>query len=84
MMTPMAETVRIERAAHTALVEIARSLDTSLTDALSLAIAAYRRQVFIEEVNAGYAAMRSDPRVWAEEMRERETWDQTSNDGLEG
>ena len=46
-------------------------------------IEAYRPQLLIEQVNAGYAALRADPEAWAEELRERELWDQTNLDGLE-
>lgn len=78
----MAETVRIEPAAYAALNEIANIRGTSRTEALSAAVEAYRMQLFIEQVNAGYAAMRADPEAWAEELREREAWDQTNLDGL--
>ena len=78
----MAEAVRIDPGAYMSLTEISRILGTSRTEALSSAIEAYRRQLFIEQVNAGYAALRADPEAWAEELYERELWDQANLDGL--
>src|SRR5262249_11872291 len=43
----MAETVRIDPAAHATLTEIARAKHIPLTEALSRAVEAYRRQVFL-------------------------------------
>ncbi len=46
------------------------------------AIEQYRRQRFLEELNAGFAALRNDPEAWKEELEEREEWDRTLADGL--
>jgi hypothetical protein len=78
----MADTVRIEPAAHSALTEIARAKRLSLTEALSRAIETYRRQVFLEGVAEDFAALRQDAKAWREERAEREAWDTTSKDGL--
>jgi hypothetical protein len=79
----MAETVRIEPAAHAALREIARDGHMSLTEALTRAVEAYRRQMFLAGVASDFAALRADEGAWAEERAERALWDQTSADGLE-
>lgn len=50
---------------------------------LNEAIDSYRRQKFLEEANAAFAALRSDPEAWGEEQQEREIWDRTIEDGLE-
>jgi hypothetical protein len=80
----MAETVRIDPEAHAALSEIARAKHLSLTDALSQAVEAYRREVFLQAMAAGFAALRDDPKAWAEEEAERSVWETTNADGLEG
>src|SRR5262245_22589189 len=36
-----------------------------------------------EAVEAGYAAMRADPKAWAELEAERQLWDATQMDGLD-
>ena len=82
-MVDMAETVRIDPAAHAALAEIARAKHIPLTEALSRAVELYRREVFLEGVASDFAALRSDRRAWRGELVEREAWDTTSADGLE-
>ena len=80
---PMAETVRIDPTAHATLAEIARAKHIPLTEALSRAVEAYRREVFLEAVSSGFEALREDPEAWAEEQTERAPWEATSADGLE-
>jgi hypothetical protein len=48
------------------------------------AIEQYWRDRFLDEVNAAYAALRSDPKAWKEEEAERALWDRTLADGLRG
>jgi len=79
----MAETVRIDPAAHAALAEIARAKQLSLTEALSQAVESYRRELFLEGLASDFAALRADVDAWADEQVEREAWDITSGDGLE-
>jgi hypothetical protein len=79
----MAETVRIDPAAHLALAEIARAKHLSLTEALSRAVELYRREVFLEGVASDFAALRADADTWADEQAERSAWDATNADGLD-
>jgi hypothetical protein len=44
---------------------------------LEKAIERYRRQKFLEEVNASYAALKANRKEWREEIAERELWDRT-------
>ncbi len=77
----MAETVRIDPASHAALAEIAKAKAIPLAEALRRAVELLRRELFFEQMNAGYAALRADPDAWAEEQREVAAWDATSSDG---
>ena len=43
----------------------------------------YRRKMFLDALNLGYAALRADPEAWAEFESERNAWDATLMDGLE-
>jgi hypothetical protein len=79
----MALNVRIDAEAHARLVEVARAQHIPLTEALSRAIAAYRREQLIAQMSADYAAMRADPHEWAAEQAERAAWEPTAGDGLE-
>lgn len=49
---------------------------------LRSALEVYRRQRFLDEVNAGYAELRRDRRSWEEWTTERDLWDRTLGDGL--
>jgi len=51
---------------------------------LDLAIEGYRRQRFLQEANAAYASLRSNPKAWKAELNERREWDATMADGQEG
>lgn len=43
-----------------------------------------RRQQFLDQMNQAYRALRQDPDAWREELKEREDWEDTSDDGLGG
>lgn len=79
----MAETVRIDPAAHAALVEIARAKHLTLTEALSRAVESYRREVLIQAMDADYGELRADSEALEEELAERAAWESTNADGLE-
>ena len=50
---------------------------------LDKAVEAYRRRLFLTELNNAYAALREDPEAWAEVEKDRSVWDASLNDGLE-
>jgi hypothetical protein len=79
----MAATVRIDPAAHASLARIAKAKRLTLSEALSRAIEAYRREMMIQAMDADYAHLRANPAAWAEELAERSLWDATNTDGLE-
>ena len=56
----------------------------SMPKVLDNAIEAYRRQKFLEQANAAYRALKSNAKSWKEERAEREAWNATLADGLEG
>ena len=47
------------------------------------AIEHYRRDKFLDEVNAAYARLQSDPVAWKGELDERQVFEGTLMDGLE-
>lgn len=57
------------------LAEIARAKHIPLTEALSRAIEAHRREVFLEAVASGFEALHEDPDAWAEEQAEGAPWE---------
>lgn len=80
MSTP---TIPISETGHQILRELAEKTGQSMTDVLDKALDAYRRKLFFEQLNAGYAALRADPQAWAEELEERKLWDATLMDGID-
>ncbi len=50
---------------------------------LGRAVSAYRRQSFLESLNADFAALRAETEEWAAESEERRLWDQPLADRLE-
>jgi hypothetical protein len=78
-----APTIRISKASHQVLKELAEQTGQTMMDVLDRALDAYRRKLFFEQLNAGYAELRADPEAWAEHLAERKLWDTTLMDGLD-
>jgi len=79
----MAETtVRVTKETREALRELSEQAGESMQEVLARAVEAYRRQRMLEETNAAYAALRSNPEAWREEQEERQAWEATLGDGL--
>jgi|SRR5580700_859520 hypothetical protein len=75
--------VRVTESSHQMLKELAVQTGRTVVDVLEQALDAYRRKLFFEQMNAGYAELRSDPKAWAEHQAERKQWDATLRDGLD-
>jgi hypothetical protein len=78
-----APTVRISEASHQVLKELASRTGQTMVEVLDRAVDGYRRKLFFEQLNAGYAELRADPRAWAEHQAELKKWDATLMDGLD-
>jgi predicted transcriptional regulator len=77
------DTIPLSNGTQRTLLEIATKTGQSPTTILDAAIEDYRRKVFFEEMDAGYAAMRTDLALWTEEQSERNAWNATNADGLD-
>jgi hypothetical protein len=75
--------IRVSAKTRATLHDLARDMDAPMVEIVDQAIELYRRQRFIDQANAGYAALRDDPEAWAEIEAERAAWDGTLLDGLE-
>ena len=75
--------IRIDEDALAILRELARKQHLALQAVLREAIESYRREKFLEEANAAFAALRRDSTAWVEEQEERNLWESTTEDGLE-
>jgi len=77
-------TVRITKSSHDALRQLADDSGRSMQDVLEEAVEALRRERFFAEMNAGYTKLKSNPKAWEQELKERAAWDSTLKDGLAG
>jgi len=78
-----ATTVPISDASYQLLKELAEQTGQTTLEVLNKALDAYRRKLFLEQLNAGYAELRTDPEAWAEHLAERKLWDAALMDGLD-
>jgi hypothetical protein len=76
-------TIRISSRSHQTLRLLAEERGETMQDLLEEVIERYRRQRFVEEANAEFAALRQDPAAWREEQAERDAWDDTLGDDLD-
>jgi len=76
-------TVRVSPQTHAKLKELAQQAGVPMPAVIERAVDEYQRRVFLEECSASFAALRADPKAWAEELAERALWDTTLRDGLE-
>ncbi len=76
-------TLTVSEAVGRKLEELAAKTGRPAAEVLELAIEEYHRHQFWAAVDAGYAALRADPGVWAAEQTERAEWDGTLADGLD-
>ncbi|MBS1828560.1 MAG: toxin-antitoxin system protein [Acidobacteria bacterium] len=75
--------IRISPQAKATLRELAHKEGKPMQTVLDEAIEHYQREKFMDEVNAAYARLKSDPKEWREEQEERDAWEATDSDGLE-
>jgi len=78
-----APTVRISEPSHQILKALAEKTGQTMMEVLDKAVDAYRRKLFFEQMNKGYAELREDAAAWKEHLAERKLWDATLMDGLD-
>lgn len=76
-------TVCLSERARQTLREMAEQTGQPMQDILEKALEDYRRKLFLDAVNAGYAALRADPQAWAEIEAERQSMAGSLMDGLD-
>jgi hypothetical protein len=80
-MTPAI--VQISDASARLLKELAEKTGLTTSVVLDKALDAYKRKVFLEQLNAAYAALRADPAAWADVEAERQSMAGSLMDGLD-
>lgn len=76
-------TVRVSEQSHDLLRRLSEEKGISMIEALDLVLAEWEKQQFFRSLNASFAALRSDPAAWEEELEERRLWDQSLGDDVE-
>lgn len=77
-------TVRVKEQTREMLRSLSETEGRSMQAVLEAALESYRRQRFLERVNAGYARLRRDEKSWAQVLEDRAAWDAVLGDGLTG
>lgn len=74
--------VRVSAHTHALLRQLAEDEDDSMQAVLDKAIERYRRDRFLRDANADFAALKRDTRAWKEDLNETNLWEHTLADGL--
>jgi len=82
MIKMTSSTVRIDSSTHKVLQSLSAQTGRKMQEIVGEAIELYRRQLFLEKVNAAFAALKTDQQAWEEEQEERAAWDAALLDGL--
>jgi predicted transcriptional regulator len=75
-------TARILDSDHARLRELAAITGKQQQEIIHEALEAYDRNVMLDEINAGFSALKQDAASWKEEESERAAWDGTGLDGV--
>ena len=78
----LAANIRISDEGHQVLKELASREGVPMGTVLERALERYRREKFLDDVNASYAALKANPQEWSDEMAERTLWENTLGDDL--
>ena len=78
-----APTVRISEESRQILMDLVRHTGQPIIEVLARALDDYKRKLFFERMNAGYADLQADPEGWTDHLAERKQWDETLMDGLD-
>ena len=82
MKAPENPNIRISPHSKAVLRTLANRQGKPMQAVLDQVIEHHQRENFLDEVNAAYENLRSDPKAWKAEQAERAIWDKTLNDGL--
>lgn len=76
----MATQARISPETHSKVVRIAAETGKTQQEVIDLAVGHYEREMFLQQMNEGFARLRENPEAWQEEESEREQWEVTLTD----
>lgn len=68
-------TVRVPAETHQKARELARERGEAIGDVVAAAVDRLWRDDLLDQTNAAFAALRSDPELWQQELEERAAWE---------
>jgi hypothetical protein len=77
------KTIRVHSHTHKALKQLARETGQSVQEVLAHVVQEERSRLYLEGLNADYAALRKDAKAMPEFNAETELWDITNLESLE-
>jgi predicted transcriptional regulator len=76
-------TIRVSTRTHEALRALATATGEPIVRLVERAVERMRADEFFAEVDAAYGRLRAEPVAWADEVAERQAWDNALADGLD-
>jgi hypothetical protein len=76
-------TMRIQDSDHQIVQALAERTGKLQQDIIHEALDTYQREALLDEINAGFARLRSNPTEWDAEKEERALWENTLSDGID-
>lgn len=76
-------TMRILDTDHQLVQALAERTGKQQQEIIHEALDIYQRESLLDEINAGFARLRSQPAEWDVELQERKLWENTLSDGLD-
>ncbi|WP_413171889.1 hypothetical protein [Anabaena azotica] len=76
--------VSISETTHKTLLTMVEDSGETIQSILDRAIENYRRSLFLTRANEAFTLLRQNETLWEEEISERQLWEQTIADGVEG
>lgn len=77
------QTVCVGEETRQELLDLAEQTGKTIEALVGEAVKELRRKVFLEGLNADFAALKANPEAWQEEVEERKLSENTLMDGLE-
>jgi hypothetical protein len=81
-MSDQSSTIRVSRATHELLRDLAAKSNATITAVVDEAIRELQRKRFWADFNAACDAIQADPVAWADLRQEDAAWEETLADGL--
>jgi len=74
---------RITDSDHRVLQNLATQTGMQHQEIIHHALDIYQRERILDDINAGFERLRSDPAAWKAERDERALWDEANLDGVD-